>query len=280
MSHSHDSIIYDIESPQNGRLKEVTALADAKERRRLGVFAVEGAREIDRALRSHYEAIEFFVCPDVLSDLARAIVVRLKVAAERGGKTVAPRAFAKLAVREGSDGLVVVFRQRIFSLAQMAPVLGEMPLLIAAEGVEKPGNLGALLRSADGAGAAMLVALGGTVDPYNPNAIRGSLGTVFSVPVVSATAAEFADFCRQHGIQIVAAALSDRSQPWHDVDYCRPSAILLGSEKDGLSPDWLVRADHLVQLPMHGVADSLNVAAAGTALMYEALRQRSAPRGS
>jgi TrmH family RNA methyltransferase len=258
-------------SPQNARVKSVVALQKAKERKARGVFAVEGAREIDRALRSGYELVEMFVCPEILSAAART------VAQANGGERfeVTPAVFEKMAVREGSDGLVAVLRQKAHTLDAL--VLPRAPLLVVVEGVEKPGNLGALPRSADGAGVDAVVVLDDAVDIYNPNVVRSSLGTVFHVPTAVARGEDLRAFCRERGIKVHAAALDARAVTYTEADYRGGAAILLGSEKAGLSPYWLAEADRLVQIPMLGLADSLNVATAGAILAYEARRQRGVP---
>lgn len=261
---------HDVTSAKNERIKALLALAEAKERRARGVFAVEGAREIDRALRSAFVAVEAYACPEALSELARGVLRRVEGVRVT---TVSEQAFARVAVREGSDGLVVVFEAREETLETLR--LAPAPLLLAVEGVEKPGNLGALVRTADGAGCAAVIALGATVDRYNPHAIRASLGTVFSVPVVAATNETLRAFCAAHGLRVVAAALSPRAKSWSAVDYRGGTVVFLGSESDGLSATWLDGADALVTLPMRGIADSLNVGAAGAAILYEAVRQRS-----
>jgi TrmH family RNA methyltransferase len=159
-----------------------------------------------------------------------------------------------------------------------ALVLGPAPLLVAVEGVEKPGNLGALLRVCDGAGVLAVVLLEGTVDPYNPNVIRASLGTVFAVPVLAETSGRFRAWCDATGVLVQAAALDDRAVTYPDARWTGPVTLLLGSEAHGLSGYWLDRADSLVRIPMHGMADSLNVATAAAVLVYEAVRQRSTTR--
>lgn len=264
-----------ITSPKNERVKDLLRLEKARERREQGLFAAEGAREIERALRSGYEPVRMFYCADVLSPEARQLVdgvLRNDQFHDVELYDVNRPVFDKIAVREGSDGLVTVFRVIGRELASL--VLSERPLILATEDVEKPGNLGALLRSADGAGCEAVIVLGGTVDPYNPNVVRTSLGTVFSVPTIAATNEEFRAFCRARGITVFGAALSERSKPHHTADYRRNAAILLGSEAHGLSSYWMKHADELVQIPMLGIADSLNVSVAGAVLLYEARRQR------
>jgi TrmH family RNA methyltransferase len=260
-----------ITSAQNPRVKATAALRDRKERERTGLVLVEGGREIARALRAGLAPTGGFICEGIsgrVTELVSAVEARL-------GRTlvaVTEHVFDKLAVRDGSDGLVVTFERPRVDLG----ALHARPpaLLLAVHGVEKPGNLGALMRTADGAGASGVVALEGSVDPYAPQAIRASLGTVFSQPVIAATSEAFEAHCRESNLQVVAAALRPGSRrPW-EVDFTRPTCILLGAEATGLPESWLARAT-AVEIPMRGLADSLNVAAAGAMLLYEALRQRA-----
>jgi RNA methyltransferase, TrmH family len=158
------------------------------------------------------------------------------------------------------------------------PSPGENPLVAVVEGVEKPGNLGAVLRSADGAGLSAVIAAGLRTDLYNPNAIRASLGTIFTVPVCAATAAQTRAWLESHHLKIVAAQ-PDASILYTQLDYRRPTAMVLGSEAEGLSPTWSGDGVTAVRLPMLGIADSLNVSAAAAVLCYEARRQRSAQAG-
>jgi TrmH family RNA methyltransferase len=267
-----------ITSTRNPRVRAALELSTARGRERRGAFAVEGAREIGRALASGLRPVEaFWLAGDSLSPAASAVVARLQDRPGLAGHEVSAAVFDRLVVRQGSDGVYAVFaRSPQVGLAGLR--LPGAPLLLAVQGVEKPGNLGALLRVADGAGGHAVVVLDGTVDPVSPNVIRASLGTVFAVPVVAATSVELRAWCTERGIAVYAAALADRARPYTAVDYTGPAAVLLGSEAHGLTPYWLDAADAVVQIPMHGVADSLNVATAGAVLLYEAVRQRSAGR--
>ncbi len=262
-----------ITSLKNPRVKAAIDLSKSKGRRATGLFTVEGAREIDRALKSGYELKELFVCAKALSDDALVLVQ----AAEAKGRAemfdVTPPVFAKMAMREESDGLVAVMTQKHHELKDVK--LSVKPLILAVQSIEKPGNLGALLRSADGAGVDAVVLLDQLLDLYHPHAIRSSLGTTFSVPVVEARSEEFREFCNKAGIRTHAAALSKRAIAHHAADYRSGAAIVLGSEADGLTADWLDEADDIVMIPMKGIADSLNVSSAGAVLLYEAVRQRS-----
>src|SRR5262249_46151866 len=172
-----------------------------------------------------------------------------------------------------ADGIVLVVETPSTNLEALAlDLLDHDPLLVVTEGLEKPGNLGAILRSADGAGADGLVAVGGT-DPFNPNVVRASVGTVFSVPVASAGATEARAWLRDHEIRLVAARV-DAERLHTEIDLTVPIAIVLGSEAEGLSPAWRSSDIEPVRLPMLGVADSLNVSVAAAVLLYEARRQR------
>jgi len=264
-----------ITSVRNPRVQAALELGRARERDRRGMFAVEGAREISRALAAGLRPVEAFWRPDDgLSPAAAVLVAALRQRPELSTYEVSAAVFDRLVVRAGSDGVYVVFA-RPPDVRLDALRLPEMPLLLAVEGVEKPGNLGALLRVADGAGVAAVVVLDGTVDIGNPNVIRASLGTVFALPVVAAASADFRAWSADRGITVYAAALAGSARPHSTVDYTGPAAILLGSEAHGLPPYWLDAADVLVRIPMLGIADSLNVATAGAVLLYEALRQRS-----
>ena len=258
-----------ITSAQNPRIKFVVALGKARERSSRGLFALEGAREIHRAILSDYEATELYWCEEALSDGARGILARLPP--QISLIQVSSAIFAKIAVREKSDGLVAVMRQKNHDLSRLNEVGGK--LLLAVQSLEKPGNLGALLRSADGAGADALILIDQTLDLYNPLVLRSSLGTAFSVPVVTATSSELKQLAKSRGWRIVAAALNDQAKAYTAVDFTVPTVILLGTEADGLTPDWLASANTLVMIPMLGIADSLNVSVAGALLLYEARRQ-------
>jgi len=263
-----------ITSLKNPRVKDAIALTKPRERAERGEFLVEGAREIARALKCGYQPVSAFSRERMgVSPEAAGILADLGPRLGPQWYEVTGEVFAKLAMREDTDGLVVVMKMQRLGLKDLS--IKGTPLLLAVHGVEKPGNLGALLRTADGAGADALIVLDGTVDPYNANVVRSSLGTVFHVPVVAAKSEDFLVYCRERRIKIHAAALAERSGGYAAVDYRGASAVLLGSESDGL-PDFLLeKADHLVKIPMHGIADSLNVAAAGAILLYEARRQRS-----
>lgn len=261
-----------IDSPANPRIRAAVALRERREREATGLTLVDGGREARRAIEAGAEVETAFVCTALLtSDEARAAVSSLAHApGRRELVAVSERAFEKLAFGDRADGIVLVARPRIRRLGDLE-LPGE-PLVVVTEDVEKPGNVGAILRSADGAGADAVIAAGGT-DLYNPNVIRASVGTVFSMPVAAATAGEVAAWLRDRGIRIVATRV-DAPTLHADADLRGPLALVLGSEADGLSSAWQGPDVEAIRLPMEGIADSLNVSAAAAILLYEAWRQR------
>jgi TrmH family RNA methyltransferase len=272
-----------ITSPANPRVKQAAALRAARERRQTGLTLVDGLREIARAVAAGVEIVELFVAAEARPDDARAAdrAACLDACAARGAALVrvGPRAFAKLAFGDRDEGVVAVVRFRARSLDDVSFPAGR-PVLVA-EGVEKPGNLGAILRTVDAAGLAGLIACDGGTDAANPAVIRASLGTVFSVPLAAATAAEAIAWCSGQRRRVVAATPEGRAA-WHEASLAGDTAIVVGSEAEGLSAAWQRAADsgtislETIRLPMRGVADSLNVSATVAALAYEAVRQEQA----
>lgn len=260
-----------ITSIANPRLKAALRLRGRRERDKTGLTLIDGARETARALAGAAKLVEAFVSTQYcVDDECRAAVEALRDAGVRLWE-LGPEAFAKLAYGDRLDGIVAVAETPLLRLADLS--LPANPLVAVIEGVEKPGNLGAVLRTADGAGiSAVIVAEPGT-DLLNPNVVRVSLGTIFSVPVAVASTGEVVTWLRERGIAIVAARV-EASDEYTAVDYTIPTAIALGSEARGLSDVWAELADASVHIPMLGVADSLNVSATAAILFYEALRQR------
>ena len=264
----------DITSTANPRVKAVAGLRDRRDRERTGRTIVDGAREVRRAIESGAVFDEAFVCVPLLQGPdARAALDRLAQAGVRIS-TTNPTVFEKLAFGERAEGLVAVVR--VPSLALDDLHLPADPLVVVLEGVEKPGNLGAVLRSADGAGADALIVADARTDPFNPNVIRASAGTVFAVALAVAPAAAVITWLREREIRIVATRV-DAPAAYADADLRGPLAIALGSETDGLSEQWAGAGIESVSLPMLGIADSLNVSVTAAVLLYEARRQRGRP---
>ena len=270
-----------ITSPQNPRVKEAIRLRDGRHRQKQGRILIDGVRELMRAIGAGVRIAEAFVCePLCNTDEARQLVSMLD---QCGGEVlpVAESVFAKLAFGHRAEGVLAV--------AEMPPPRGlsrfrapceawsdengTVPFLAVLEGVEKPGNVGAVLRSADAAGVSAVIVANPRTDLYNPNAIRASLGTIFTMPICEAASTDVLAWLRQQGFTILAARV-DGSVPYSDVDFRGPTAIVLGSEAQGLSPVWTGSDIRTVRLPMCGAADSLNVSVTAAVLFYEALRQR------
>jgi TrmH family RNA methyltransferase len=269
-AHDRRVMTPDISSPSNERIKAAVRLRDRDERDRTGLTIVDGVREIDRALDGGAVVETAFVCEPLLSPAGRSLVDRLAATAAQMLST-SEQAFRKIAFGDRGEGVVAIIRQPQHGLADLA--LPAEPLIVVLEAVEKPGNLGAVLRSADGAGADALIAADLTTDLFNPNTIRASIGTVFSVPAATATSAQARQFLAERGIRVVAAR-PDATTDYTDVDLTGSVAILLGSEAGGLTNAWSGPDTTPVRLPMNGVADSLNVSIAAAVLLYAARRQR------
>jgi TrmH family RNA methyltransferase len=259
-------------STHNPRFRMALALREGRERRAHGRILIDGSREIDRALRAGVSMLEAWVDEERMAfdHPTQNLVERL---AEAGASVVkaSSQLLGRLAYGDRDEGVVAVAATPVSTLRDIA--LPEQPLIGVIEGVEKPGNLGAILRTADGAGLSALIVADPSTDLFNPNVIRASLGTVFSVPTAVARSGDVLEWLQQQSIPIVAARV-DGSVEYTEVDLSGPLAIALGSEARGLSDAWGELAEASVRVPMLGVADSLNVSATAAVLFYEALRQR------
>lgn len=263
-----------IESAANPRVRAVLRLRDRRERTEAGVTIVDGAREIGRAVAAGAVVREAYHCEELIrTDEARSAALGLRAVAAASFE-VSPAILERLAFGDRSDGLVAVVEPPSTSLATLELPLE--PLIAVVDGVEKPGNLGAILRTADGAGADAVLVTDPATDPYNPNAIRASLGTIFRLRPVVTSPAMAIQALTARGIRIVTARV-DGTRLYHEVDLTGGLAIVVGSEADGLGPEW-DGADLLpVRIPMLGMGDSLNVSVAAAILLYEARRQRGLP---
>jgi len=263
-------------SPSNPRVKAVVRLRDRAERERTGQTIVDGARELGRAIAGGVELVEVFVCDALATGGEARAALGALAAAGSGWVRVNEVVLEKLAFGNRVDGIVAVVRPHRLSLADLA--LPPDPIVTVVEGVEKPGNLGAIVRSADGAGLQAVIAADARTDLYNPNAIRASLGTIFSLPVLAAATTEVLAWLRERRFRIVTARV-DAATDHFDADLTGPLAIVLGSEARGLTADWSGLGIQAVRLRMQGSGDSLNVSATAAVLFYEAVRQRrQAPR--
>ena len=272
-----------ITSPSNARVRSTMKLRDATARRQTGLTLIDGQREIQRCLTAKKEIVEIFFEADRLSslpDTEQEIFASLLHQASAQGcslTSLSSRPFSKIAFGNRNEGLVAVARFQADLVEDFKP-RPDAPIFIL-EGIEKPGNLGAIFRTADAAGFGGIIICGKGTDASNPAVIRASLGTVFSMPVACDTTPTVMQWCISRKQNIVAAT-PNGTTPWHAVEFANQSAILLGSEANGLSSLWL-EADtkknialETVTLPMLGLADSLNVSATAAVLAYESLRQR------
>lgn len=264
-----------VESARNPLVKEVAALKERRARQRTGLVLVEGAREVGRALAAGVALRTLLLCPELQpSPDAGETVAGPAEAAGAEVVLLSRAAFERLTLRQGPDGVAGVAAWRPPALETLTP--GAAPLLLVLDGVEKPGNLGALLRTADAAGVDGVLVTGPGTDLANPNVVRASLGSVFALPVAVADAATARSWLRTLHVRVVAATPSAAASHWR-ADYRGAVAIVVGAENVGLPPAWLEAAHQRVRIPMRGrAADSLNVAVAGAVLLYEALRQRAA----
>lgn len=261
-----------ITSATNPRVKAAVRLRDRRERETTGLTIVDGAREIGRALDAGVEIVDAFVSDGVAPSAEAEAVVRRLRATSRSVASVSDAVIAKVAFGDRSDGMVAVARVATLALEDL--VLPADPLVVVAESVEKPGNLGAIVRSADGAGADAVIAADPLTDPFNPNAIRASLGTIFRLPIASASSAATLDWLEARAIVTIATRV-DAPTLYSDVDLRGPIAIVVGSEAGGLTSAWIGSRVTPVRIPMLGGADSLNVSVATAVLLYEAVRQRA-----
>ena len=260
-----------ITSAQNPKIKRLLQLQQkSSERRKAGLFVVEGIREVERCVEKGYEINTIFYLNKPMAENVSGIIEKNK-----GIKLfeVSPTIYEKIAYRGSTEGVIAEVRTKDKTLQDLK--LSDNPLVVVLESVEKPGNLGAILRSADAAGADALIVCDPLTDLYNPNLIRNSTGAIFSVPCVACTSEECIKYLKENNIQILTAQLQD-SELYYDTDMKRGTAIVMGTEATGLTDIWRKAADAHIRIPMLGITDSLNVSVSAAILLYEAVRQREA----
>ena len=259
-----------ITSARNPKIKALLTLQEkSKARREEGLFIVEGRRELAHCVAAGFRIRSLFICPaiagDSLSGLPDADIFE-----------VSEDVYRRIACREGTEGIVAEVYAKERRLEDI--VLSERPLVMVLEAVEKPGNLGAVLRSADAAGADAVIICDPATDLYNPNLIRASIGSVFTRQVAVASSEETIAWLRANGIAILTAQLQD-SEWYYDTDMRRGTALVMGTEATGLTDVWRKAADRHIRIPMLGRLDSLNVSVSAAILLFEAVRQRNSRRG-
>jgi TrmH family RNA methyltransferase len=261
-------------STQNARVKDLIHLRERRARDKEGLFLIEGYRELMRANDAKWPITEVFFCRELfLGDNEPTLLSNLQT---RGAKlfSCSEPVFRKMSYRDRPDGLIAIAKQQHPTLATLADKLKKSsPLFVVAESIEKPGNLGTILRTADATATDALIVCDRCTDIFNPNVVRASVGTLFTVPVVEAGGEETLQWLKQNNVAILAATPA-ATEEYTDVDMQGPLAIVVGTEQLGLTSMWMANADIQVRIPMLGIADSLNVAMATALMLYEALRQR------
>lgn len=263
-----------IQSRQNLRVKTLIKLREHSARKKLGLFAVEGLRELSRCAEK-FGAEEIYFCPEFFKTPAHAEFID-KI--RRGQKIplcrLSESAFEKISNRQGCDGLIGIAKQWDCSLQKISLPDAQPPLILVMDAIEKSGNLGALIRTADSLGAHAAIITNPVCDIFNPSVIRASQGAVFSLQIAVADVEQCAAWLRQNNIRAFGAHLQAQKKLW-DADLAQPAAIVMGSEKDGLNADWEKHLDEKIIIPMAGgLSDSMNVGIAAAVCLYEAARQR------
>lgn len=252
----------DITSTANPRIKTLAGLRDRRQREREGRFVVEGPRLLARAVAAGYQPIEIYHDPERFDSTPYAGTAVF---------SCSPETLSRASYRDSDEGVIAVFAQFELGIGRLEP--GSDPLILIAEGLEKPGNLGAILRIADAVGADAMIAVDPEIDPFNPNVARSSTGALFTVPLAVADLDAAISWLRKHGIRLVAADPTAEQDLW-SIDLGTSCALLVGSEHLGLTSEARTAADELVAIPMQGLADSLNASVTMALLAYEARRQR------
>ncbi|MBR6490630.1 MAG: RNA methyltransferase [Muribaculaceae bacterium] len=254
-----------ISSTQNPRIKHLIALQQhSQQRRREQRVVVEGARELMHCINAGFNIETVFYCSDLFAVDGLALNHAELI-------EVTPQVYDKIAYRGSTEGVIAVVEQRELALSDID--LGDDPLIVVLEGVEKPGNIGAVLRSADAAQATAVIVCDPLTDLYNPNLIRSSIGAVFTVPCVACSSEECIRFLKENNIKILTAQLQD-SELYYNTPMRGATAIVMGTESTGLTNAWREAASAHIRIPMRGALDSLNVSVSAAILLFEAVRQR------
>ena len=259
----------EITSPQNTYIKQLVQLKDkSRERKKTGTFLIEGAREISLALKGGYELETILFYPELfleekLNDFAPHPFDTIEISKE---------VYQKLAYRDTTEGIIAIAKAKNNDLKDLM-IVAEHPLILIAEAPEKPGNIGAILRTADAANVDAVIIANPKTDLYNPNIIRSSVGCVFTNTIATGTTNEIITFLKEQKIHIYCAALQ-ASVNYHTQDFTKSAAIVVGTEATGLSKEWLENSSQNIIIPMQGDIDSMNVSVAAGILIFEAKRQR------
>jgi TrmH family RNA methyltransferase len=258
-----------ITSPQNPLIKQLVLLKDkSRERKKTGLFLIEGKRELSLAIKGGYKLETLLFFPDLFSESEANAMSQYGIEIIEISKEV----FQKLAHRDTTEGVIAVVNAKKHELNSLK-IESKNPLILVAEAPEKPGNIGALLRTADAANVDAVIIANPKSDLYNPNIVRSSVGCVFTTEIAMATSEDVIAFLKKYNFNIFSAILQE-SEPYHTQDYTLPTAIIVGTEANGLTQEWRDAATKNISIPMQGVIDSMNVSVAAGILIFEAKRQR------
>ena len=268
-------LMLSITSLHNPKIKQVIHLRKRKERDERGLYLIEGYRELLRFAEKGGYAEELYYSPELFLGSNEMSLIQRLTGSTTSVYACVPNVFQKISYRDRPDGLLVIAKQKRLTLKDLEKNLPKLrpPFLVIAEAIEKPGNLGTILRSSDASGVDGLIVCDQCTDIFNPNVVRASVGTLFTVPVYEATSEDTLRWLKKENI-IIAAATPHGKIEFTLANFSQAIAIAVGTEQLGLSDKWMQGADLQVRIPMQGVADSLNVATATTLLLYEVMRQR------
>lgn len=262
-----------ISSLQNPLVKQVVLLSEkSRERKKLGLFVVEGQREISLAVKGGYEIDTILYCSDIITSEALTVLQK-EISLNYESIEISREVYEKLAYRTTTEGVIAICKPKNLSLSELT-ISNKSPIILIAEAPEKPGNIGALLRTADAANIDAVIIANPKTDLYNPNIIRSSVGCVFTNQVAIGSTSDIIQYLKENKIATYCAALQ-ASVPYHTCDFKSPTAIVVGTEADGLSKEWLQNSTQNIMIPMQGEIDSMNVSVAAGILIFEAKRQRN-----
>lgn len=264
-----------ITSQQNPKVKKIISLRKKNNRDEMDLFIIEGYRELLSAIDNGFTLESLFICPEFFLKDNEPKLIEKVIHKNTPVFELSPNIFSKISYRDRPDGLLAIAPQKHLSLKDLEKLIAKKEdfFCVVAEGIEKPGNLGTILRSCDAAGALFLIVCDRCTDIFNPNVVRASVGTLFTVPVVETTKKELFSFLEKQKIKLCAATPSAK-EIFTKVDLTKKIALAMGCEQYGLSDEFLNKSSIKIKIPMMGKADSLNVASATTLMLYEALRQR------
>ncbi len=260
-----------ISSNKNPKIKNILNLQKSSERKSQNLFIVEGLREIKLALEANHKFHSIYICKEIIGDIKYYEIKKL-IIKDVEEFEITKSVFEKIAYRENSDGIIALVVPKTISLNDLE--LSKTPLIIILESIEKPGNIGAILRTADAANVDAVIICNPITDIFNPNVIRSSVGCLFTNQVATCTSEEAIKWLKKNKIQICATYL-EATDYYHQVDFTQPSAIIMGTEDKGLSDKWLTPELRQIKIPMNGKIDSMNVSNATAIVIFEALRQRN-----